>query len=93
MHITSRNEIEREIRTFVVDNFLFGNAEALKDNTALLGGVIDSTGTIHLVMFLQEKFGITVEDEEIAAPENFDSLANVVSLVWTKLSKNVPAGN
>jgi acyl carrier protein len=38
-----------------------------------------------LVMFLQERFAITVEDDEVAAPENFDSLKNVVALVERKL--------
>ena len=51
-------EIEREIQSFVVNHFLFGRTEALRDDAALLGGVIDSTGTIELVMFLQEHFGI-----------------------------------
>lgn len=78
-------EIEREIRTFLVDNFLFGNADALRDDTALLGGVIDSTGAVELVMFLQNHFSITVEDDEVATPENFDSLKNVVSFVEKKL--------
>lgn len=78
-------EIEREIRSFLVDTFLFGNAEALRDDTALLGGVIDSTGAVELVMFLQNHFSITVEDDEVAVPENFDSVKSVVSFVEKKL--------
>lgn len=78
-------EIEREIRDFLIKNFLFGRADALRDDAVLMGNVIDSTGAIELVMFLQERFGITVEDEEVAAPENFDSLKNVVALVDKKL--------
>lgn len=84
--IMQTNEIEREVRAFLVKNFLFGKAEALKDDAALLGGVIDSTGVIELVMFLQEQFAITVEDEEVAAPENFESVKNVVAYVEKKLS-------
>jgi len=78
-------EIEREIRGFLVNNFLFGRAEALRDDAALFGGVIDSTGAIELVMFLQDRFVITVEDDEVAVPENFDSLKNVVGFVERKL--------
>ena len=52
----------------------------------MLGNVIDSTGVIELVMFLQEKFGITVEDEEVAVPQNFDSLNDVVEFVDKKLA-------
>ena len=78
-------EIEREIRTYLVDTFLFGKAEALRDDTALLGGVIDSTGAVELVMFLQNQFSITVEDDEVAVPENFASVKSVVSFVEKKL--------
>jgi acyl carrier protein len=78
-------EIEHEIREFLVNNFLFGRAEALQDDAALFGGVIDSTGAIELVMFLQDRFVITVEDDEVAVPENFDSLKNVVGFVERKL--------
>ena len=88
-----KTDIKREIRNFIVNNFLFGREEALNDNAALLGGVIDSTGTIELVMFLQERFDITVEDEEIAVPSNFDSLANITSFVDTKVRAKAPADN
>jgi acyl carrier protein len=78
-------DIERAIRNFIINNFLFGRADALNDSAVLLGGVIDSTGAIELVIFLQDQFGITVEDEEIAIPENFDSLANIATFVENKL--------
>ena len=78
-------EIEREIRTFLVNNFLFGKNEALSDDASLLGGIVDSTGVIELVMFLQERFSITVEDDEVAVPENFESLKSVTAFVDTKL--------
>ena len=78
-------EIKREIRDFLVQHFLFGRAEALQDDAALFGSVIDSTGAIELVMFLQERFAITVEDEEVAVPENFASLNSIVGYVEGKL--------
>jgi acyl carrier protein len=78
-------DIDHEIHSFLVNNFLFGRAEALEDNAGLLGGVIDSTGMIELVIFLQERFSITIEDEEVAVLENFESLKNVVAFVEKKL--------
>lgn len=81
----NRTQIEREIRGFLVDNFLFGRTEGLPENGSLLGDVIDSTGAIELVMFLQSNFGITVEDEEVAVPENFGSVNNIVGYVEKKL--------
>jgi acyl carrier protein len=78
-------EIESEIRNFLTETFLLGRPDALRDNAILLGGVIDSTGAVELIMFLQQRFSITVEDDEVATPENFDSLKNVVSFVDRKL--------
>jgi acyl carrier protein len=84
-------DIEREIRRFLVDNFFFGRAEDLRDDQPLLGNVIDSTGTIELVVFLQDRFAITVEDEDVAVPETFHSVENIAAYVARKLrSKERP---
>ena len=77
-------DIEREIRSFLIDNFLFGRSEGWRDHVSLLGNVIDSTGAIELITFLQDRFAITVEDTEVV-PENFDTLENVVVYVERKL--------
>jgi acyl carrier protein len=77
-------EIEREIRRFLADTFLFGRTEDLRDNVSLMGNVIDSTGAIELVAFLQDHFAITVEDTDVT-PENFDSVKNIVAYVERKL--------
>lgn len=77
-------DIEQQIRTFLVDNFLFGRSEALRDDAPLLGDVIDSTGVIELVVFVQERFAITVEDEEVTA-ENLGSVNQVAAFVAKKL--------
>ena len=88
MHTT---DIEREIRSFLVDNFLFGRSDALRDDESLLGGVIDSTGTLELVVFLQDRFALTVEDEDVV-PENFDSVKHVAAYVAKKLHAKACAG-
>jgi acyl carrier protein len=58
-------EIEGEIRNFLTDTFIFGNGETLKEDGPLLGSVIDSQGAIELVAFIQQRFNIQVEDEEV----------------------------
>jgi acyl carrier protein len=78
-------EIEREIRKFLVDNFLFGRAEALNGNESPLGNVLDSTGMLELVVFLQDRFAVIVEDEEVLVPENFESLKGLVTFVAKKI--------
>jgi len=76
-------DIEREIRSFLITTFLFGRDEQLRDSDSLLGNVIDSTGALELVAFLQERFGINVDDEDVI-PDNFDSVKSVVSYVVKK---------
>jgi acyl carrier protein len=78
-------DIEHEIRTFLVNNFLFGRPEALVDEESLLGNVIDSSGSLELMMFLQERFAIVMDDDEMANPETFNSVKNVVAYVSRKL--------
>lgn len=66
-----------ELREFVIDNFLFGDEDDLTEETALLeSGIIDSTGILEMVTFLEDKFGITIADEELV-PENFTSLLSI----------------
>jgi acyl carrier protein len=81
-------DIELEIRTFLVDNFLFGRTEKLRDDEPLLGNVVDSTGVVELVVFLQERFDITVEDDEVTT-ENLGSVQNTVAFTERKLLKKV----
>jgi acyl carrier protein len=77
-------EIGQEIRTFLVDNFLFGRSEELRDDERLLGNVVDSTGVVELVVFLQERFAITVEDDEVTT-ENLGSVQNAIAFIEKKL--------
>ena len=78
------DDIEREIRRFLVDNFLFGRSGELRGNAPLMGNVIDSHGVVELVVFLQDQFAITVDDEEVTT-ENLDSVENAVAFVKSKL--------
>lgn len=78
------SEIKDKIREFIVENFLFGEGDDLKDDTSFLEeGIIDSTGILELVDFVEEEFSISVDDEELI-PENLDSLNNVSAYVDRK---------
>ena len=77
-------ELCNKIRTFVIDNFLFGDAGDLKDDASLLDeGIIDSTGILELVAFLEEQFEIRIEDEEMI-PENLDSIDHISDFIKRK---------
>ena len=80
-------KIKTAIRNFIAENFLFSaNGYDLPDESSFLEeGVIDSTGTLELVMFVEEQFGIEVADNEIE-PQNFDSVINLSNYVTAKLS-------
>jgi acyl carrier protein len=73
-----------EIRSFLVDHFLFGRNETLGDDEPLLGNVVDSTGVVEFVVFLQERFDITVEDDEVTTG-NLGSVQNAIAFVERKL--------
>jgi acyl carrier protein len=77
-------EIEQEIRNFLTEKFLFGRSEALDDDTPLLGNVIDYQGVIELVVFVQERFAIAVDDEEVTT-DIFASVKSTVSFIEEKL--------
>ena len=80
------NETKEIIKTFIIENFLFGSKDGLKGETSFLEeGIIDSTGILELVTFLEEKFSITVEDEELV-PENLDSINNVTAFLERKIA-------
>jgi acyl carrier protein len=81
-------DIERDIRTFLIQHFLSGRAENLRDDGLLLGDLIDSAGTLELVAYLQEHFAITVEDDEVV-PGNLDTVNNLVAYVSRKLGARV----
>ena len=89
--VPKMKQITDQVRQFIVENFLFGNDENLTDETSFLDeGIIDSTGVLELVTFLEENFSIKVEDEELI-PENLDSIKNVANFVATKAEHSAVA--
>ena len=74
-----------QIRSFIFENFLFDAEEGdLKNDDSFLDqGIIDSTGVLELVDWLEETYDIKVEDEELV-PENLDSVNNLTSFISKK---------
>lgn len=72
------------VRNFIVDNFLFGDGKKLSTETLLLEkGIIDSTGVLELVAFIEENFNIRITDEELVQ-ENFSSLSAIDRFIHFK---------
>jgi acyl carrier protein len=87
------NPVDRTIHDFIVERFLYGDhSKPLGHEDSLLDkGVIDSTGVLELVTFLQSEFGIEIPDEEII-PDNLDSIAKLTRYVQLKQSRVTHAG-
>lgn len=79
------SEVRETIKAFIIENFLFGSDEGIKNDTSFMEeGIIDSTGILELIDFIEEEYSISVEDDEMI-PENLDSLNNVVAYLSKKL--------
>ncbi|MGA2697267.1 MAG: acyl carrier protein [Terriglobales bacterium] len=79
--------IEQEIRSFIVGQFLLGDESSLhNDDSFLEKGTFDSTGILELVSFLEQKYQIELEPNELV-PENLDSVNALVQF----LQRRVPA--
>jgi acyl carrier protein len=76
--------MQQDIREYIVDTFLFGEDGGLQDDSSFLEeGIVDSTGIMQLVSYLQEQYRITIEDEELI-PDNLDSIRKVMAFVAAK---------
>jgi acyl carrier protein len=79
-------EATRLVRTFITTNFYVADPAALGDEVSLLdSGIIDSTGILEVVSFVESQFNIQVEDEEML-PENLDSIGKIARYVQRKVN-------
>jgi acyl carrier protein len=82
--------IEAKVRQYVLDKLLFGRTEVVVggDTSFLESGIIDSTGVLELVAFLEEEFHVKVEDEDLI-PANLDSVNAVTRFIESKSAVSV----
>lgn len=79
-------EIKEQVRAFVTSNFYVADPASLEDGASLLDrGIIDSTGVLEVIFFIEETFGIKVEDSEML-PDNLDSVERISNFVARKKS-------
>jgi acyl carrier protein len=74
-----------ELRTFITESIMYGqNTDSLKDDSSFLkSGVIDSTGVLELINYIEGRFGFIVSDEELI-PQNLDSINNLIRFIERK---------
>lgn len=82
----------KDLRAFIASAYLFGDVARMPSDTESLleSGILDSTGVLELIEFLEEKYGISVADTE-TVPENLGSIANVTRYVVAKFAEDAGA--
>jgi acyl carrier protein len=79
--------VEIEIRKFIEENFILdGNENLSAEDSLLEKGIIDSTGVLELVAFIEENYSLKIKDEELI-PENLDSIKNISRFIQEKLDR------
>jgi acyl carrier protein len=77
-------DLERQVRGFITENFILDGDDLAVDASLTQQGVLDSMGVLELIMFVEERFGVTVPDED-TLPENLDSVERIVGYVQRRL--------
>lgn len=87
-----KTQIENTIRKFMAENFIVETDSSTLDSEISLtqAGVMDSMGVLELIMFIEQKYGITIPDED-TLPENLDSIARVVRYIHSHSSEPAAA--
>ena len=86
MATTKQDEIRKEIKDFMTEIFLMGDASELPGDadSFMQAGIIDSTGVLELVAFVEDQYDISIEDDEMT-PANLDTLDSLVTFISGKL--------
>ena len=77
--------VEDKVRNYILENYLFteDQSELNSEDSFLEKGIIDSTGILEIILFLEEEFGLSIDDDEMI-PENLDSVNNIVKFINSK---------
>jgi acyl carrier protein len=77
-------EIQNQVREFVLTNFYVANPDSLSNEMSLIDqGIIDSTGMLEVILFIEDSLGIAVDERELL-PENFESIERITNFVVRK---------
>ncbi len=76
---------EKKLRSFVLENYLFteDQSELNNSDSFLESGIIDSTGILEVITFIQDECDFIIEDDDMI-PENLDSVDNILAFVNKK---------
>jgi len=76
---------EDKIRGYILENFLFTDDQSALSNSDsfLEKGLVDSTGILEIITFIEDDFNLSIDDEEMV-PENLDSVDNIIAFITKK---------
>jgi acyl carrier protein len=78
------NPIERELRNFLADNYAIEDGDAIGTTESLIGsGIVDSTGLLELVSFVETTYAIEVPDQDLL-PENFETIESITTYIASR---------
>ena len=81
--------VEQRVRKFIVENFYVTDPSSIDDDTLLVtNGIVDSTGMLEVIAFLEEQFGVRVGDQEMT-PENLESVSRIARFIAAKQASTV----
>lgn len=84
-------DIKQQVRQFILDNFMMGGKAEIPDDASFIDRhIIDSTGFLELISFVEQSFDIRINDEDMV-PENLDSLNNIERFVQKKRAAGTSA--
>jgi acyl carrier protein len=83
----TETDIKAQLTQFIVDNFMLARSVDVAATPSFLeAGIIDSTGVLELVQFIEDTFSLSVADDEML-PDNLDSLANLARFIQKKTAQ------
>jgi len=77
--------VEHKIRNYILENYLFTDDDSalVNSDSFLEKGILDSTGILEVIFFIEDEFGVKVEDDEMV-PDNLDSVDNITGFIGRK---------
>lgn len=86
------SDVKQQVRQFILDNFMMGAAASIPDDASFMDRhIVDSTGFLELISFVEQAFDIQISDDEMV-PENLDSLNNIERFVQKKRAASASGG-
>jgi acyl carrier protein len=83
------DDVEQQLRLFIAENFYIGEEELDRDESMTVSGIIDSTGVVEIIGYLEDTYGLAIPDEDVL-PDNLDTISAIVRYVARSRTAALP---